>query len=564
MLLYYPGFDVAQIAASGERVAMSFEVEFYNITQNVTIDSLTADNEGHIAAGSFDDGSFDVALNDVVELRHATGPKTARLTLKATEIEAAEAAENDIVTYVIQDDYTPAAPQAAPIYAQDLDNLDAPHIFLATVPIGVSKFAFESGIPKNYRLYVGATEKDRQFSLNDVTQVNGFDISIPGSGRHVHPTTLFDIKEELTTTGSSVEDVHSFTIPANTLQYDGDKLQVRYAGRFETGNSKDITLFLGDDYYSTSNSIAGNFAFDVDIMRIGVNDYLFTVKFFEPIVDSDVPALSTKVSLSKGSLSAADFSIDQDILFQVDDASAGETVLENGFCQFIPAAEIGPPPPAFDPSSLTNIAHRWHTRQITGLSDGDPISTWDDVIGSGDFIGSGGNRPLYYSNSGDPYLEFDGTSDFLQATVTAISSDAVIVAVFEYVTKQDYAIFLNDNAGMQIGLSIVGFNQMICRFPPTVPDLTPPIGSAPTGDIAFLFERIGSAGRVSLNNSETAGSVNPGTFGTTLQLGQFAASPGSYNGNIRVKEIIIIDGILEVGEEISLAGYMLDTYGLTL
>lgn len=356
MLLYYPGFDVAQITVTGERVAMSFEVEFYNITQDVTIDTLTADVDGHISAGSFDDATFDVAANDVVELRHATGPRTARLTLKTTADEAAEAAENDIATYIIQDDYTPFAPQTAPIYAQDLDNLDAPHIFLANVPIGASKIPVQTGVPKNYRLYVGSSEKDRQFSLNDVTQVNSFDLLVPASGGRIHPTTLFDIKEDIPTATSSLEDVHLFTVPANTLQYDGDKLHVRYAGRFETGSSKEITLRFGDDYYSTSTSATGNWAFDIDILRIAEDDFKYTVKFF-----------SSSVQIAKGSLGSGviDFSTDEDIIFQVDDDSAAETVLEMGYCLLIPAAEVDVTPPSI-PANLEG----------TG-GDGEILWTWD-------------------------------------------------------------------------------------------------------------------------------------------------------------------------------------------
>lgn len=217
----------------------------------------------------------------------------------------------------------------------------------------------------------------------------------------------------------------------------------------------------------------------------------------------------------------------------------------------------------FSPADLTHIIHWWKALEITGLSNTDPVSTWPDLIGSADFTGSSTTRPLYYTNSGDPYVEFDGTDDYLQATVTALSADAVIVAVLEYLSASpDYGIFLNDSATLQFGRNW-NQNSLLFRLV-SGGDLTVAMPSSPTGDMAFLYERIGSSGRASINNTESTGTVGTGTTGTTLQMGQFQSVPGTYNGNIRVKEIFICDDSFETGEEANVATYLSDLYGVTL
>jgi len=63
------------------------------------------------------------------------------------------------------------------------------------------------------------------------------------------------------------------------------------------------------------------------------------------------------------------------------------------------------------PSELGSAVKVWlQADAITGLADNDPISTWVNSIGSNDFTGSGGSRPVYKTNilDGKPVMRSSG------------------------------------------------------------------------------------------------------------------------------------------------------------
>ena len=85
-----------------------------------------------------------------------------------------------------------------------------------------------------------------------------------------------------------------------------------------------------------------------------------------------------------------------------------------------------------DPANLPSLEHRWDAREITGLSNGDPVSTWEDSAGTSDVTQSGGARPTYQTNvqNGLPGVYFDG-SDWLEGAVgsAANRSARTLIAV---------------------------------------------------------------------------------------------------------------------------------------
>jgi len=55
---------------------------------------------------------------------------------------------------------------------------------------------------------------------------------------------------------------------------------------------------------------------------------------------------------------------------------------------------------------------------ITGLSNNDPVSTWEDSEGSNDATNTGSARPIYKTNVQNslPGVEFDGSNDYLASS----------------------------------------------------------------------------------------------------------------------------------------------------
>lgn len=323
---YYPPFDVALITSAGDRAVLPDEdVIFYNITQDVLIDTLTTNNEGIIAAGFFDTGTDPAAIGDVVELRHSTYAGTARFVLQSAAALATEAVENHVSTYIVEDNYTTQTPDSAAIYAEDLNEPGAAPMFIGTAAAsGVTMIPFQTSIEKNLRFFVKPQQKDFDAHAAALEQLDSFDLVLK-------PNTvqaLFDRYTNATTTGTAPETIYSATIPANTLLLNGDKLEILVAGTFANGNTKEITARFGDDIISVSTNATGNWSIDLDIIRSASDSIRATA-----VMRSGAAVLATVVA-EAGSL---DFTADIDFEIVVDDTAAGDTTLTLGYGIFIPA-----------------------------------------------------------------------------------------------------------------------------------------------------------------------------------------------------------------------------------
>lgn len=79
-------------------------------------------------------------------------------------------------------------------------------------------------------------------------------------------------------------------------------------------------------------------------------------------------------------------------------------------------------PASWTPADLADLFAWYKADAITGLSDGDPVSTWSDSSGGGyNLTQTSTARPLYQTNTlnGLPVVEFDGTDDYLAASTAA-------------------------------------------------------------------------------------------------------------------------------------------------
>lgn len=91
---------------------------------------------------------------------------------------------------------------------------------------------------------------------------------------------------------------------------------------------------------------------------------------------------------------------------------------------------------AFDPSSLSGLAlwldpasgvfqERTGAGATTPAGDGDPVGTWKARNAAVYFVApADAARPTYRANAGKPYLEFDGSDDYLSVTTTALDAAA--------------------------------------------------------------------------------------------------------------------------------------------
>ncbi len=75
------------------------------------------------------------------------------------------------------------------------------------------------------------------------------------------------------------------------------------------------------------------------------------------------------------------------------------------------------------------------SRFITGLTDGDPVSTWSDRSGNGHDAtqATSGSKPTFLTaqQGGCPAVDFDGTADFLIGTYSPTAVPRTVFVVFK-------------------------------------------------------------------------------------------------------------------------------------
>lgn len=83
-------------------------------------------------------------------------------------------------------------------------------------------------------------------------------------------------------------------------------------------------------------------------------------------------------------------------------------------------------------SLVAGYTARWAGHFITGLSDGDPVSLWEDESGNGyDGTAADARRPTYKTNiiGGQPVVRFDGLFNRLLVSNLPTSSNRTVFAV---------------------------------------------------------------------------------------------------------------------------------------
>ena len=87
----------------------------------------------------------------------------------------------------------------------------------------------------------------------------------------------------------------------------------------------------------------------------------------------------------------------------------------------------------FSPSDISGLGLWLDAGTITGLSDGDAISTWNDLSGAGrNATGSGSARPTYETNelNGKPVVRGDGVDDYMSFAAGSLLQNVAGATLF--------------------------------------------------------------------------------------------------------------------------------------
>ncbi len=213
---------------------------------------------------------------------------------------------------------------------------------------------------------------------------------------------------------------------------------------------------------------------------------------------------------------------------------------------------------SWTPAKITSIAHWYKASHITGLNDGDPVSTWSDLVGSSHATGVTTTRPLYKTGSGSPYLQFDGSDDELTATVAAMTNCTFLVIARWNALVSFHRLFDDGVMAMYSHASGSPGSIYLQGGGSTITDPT-----LATGAFACFFgKRSGTSGTLRYNGNQTTGALASTSSGTTLHIGAYTSA--GFNGQVDIKEMIIVNAAISAGDQTALATYISTQYGLTL
>lgn len=88
-------------------------------------------------------------------------------------------------------------------------------------------------------------------------------------------------------------------------------------------------------------------------------------------------------------------------------------------------------PAMFTPDSLTN-KHDWFRADTIAQAENTDVTTWENKFGGSNLAGPGGagTYPKLKSSYGAPYVEFDGTNDYLESSFSSLAPPFTIAGVF--------------------------------------------------------------------------------------------------------------------------------------
>ena len=219
--------------------------------------------------------------------------------------------------------------------------------------------------------------------------------------------------------------------------------------------------------------------------------------------------------------------------------------------------------------------------KITGLVDGDVVTTWSDSSGqSNDFTQStASKKPLYKTNifKSKPAIKFDGVDDFLLSVPGAEvtdSTDYSIFAVFSYISQADWMTPVSIGAGAN---PVVRYFQLDGASPRNIRTECKNSGgvvvvSAAGSDVSVGATYIGSIINDStLNLTQYLNGVSDANGDpcnlsdhtlTRFTLG--SASPPTTYANCYLAEVVFYNRTLTDPERRRIEGYLGRKYGVVM
>ena len=224
------------------------------------------------------------------------------------------------------------------------------------------------------------------------------------------------------------------------------------------------------------------------------------------------------------------------------------------------AIHFGASPASAAPPVTAGLKLHLDASQITGLSDGAAVTTWNDMSGLGNNAASAGT-PVYKPGilNGQPVVRFNGASSFTTANLSSLFPTAATVFIATTINNGNAYTLVKANPGVDEwwrwdgnGRSYPGVfrgNRLegYCAMPNS-------------GSHLFAISSSASAWEMSINGASQGVAVANYNAGGALVIGN-GSSGGGLNGDIA--EVLIYSRVLTV-EETKAVGYYLESkYGIS-
>lgn len=239
---------------------------------------------------------------------------------------------------------------------------------------------------------------------------------------------------------------------------------------------------------------------------------------------------------------------------------------------------------SFSPADISGLKLWLKADAITGLNDGDPVTTWNDSSGQGNNAtqATAAKKPTYQTNelNGKPIVRFDGTDDFLATASNFLGAGNPPTTIFiagKITTLTSGPAWINIGANPRAA-NLDEYRTMVesdgsIYQSNIVNDRATANGTITTGVWNIITYRI-AAGAFSSSNPEfykngTSQASTEGTGVSTPNLGTGATHIGANNEAVPgqfldgdLTEIIVYDSALSTANRQSVENYLNGRYAI--
>jgi hypothetical protein len=217
------------------------------------------------------------------------------------------------------------------------------------------------------------------------------------------------------------------------------------------------------------------------------------------------------------------------------------------------------------PTDVANCEMWLAADNLSGLNDGDPVSTWADASGNNrDGVVAGANRPVYKTNilNGKPVVRFDGVDDYMPFSNWVARTSRTVFIVVKRATAGSGNRYLLQFGSTSALLYSPGNSSWVWSTNQAGSDAS--IGTVTNTNWNLIVLRLQSASSMQafLNNGASGATTFDPQDGVTTNSSLQIGNTGTNAPDVDVAELISFSGALSDPDMVTVRDYLGAKYGL--